>query len=766
MDDTDPDDQTTESGAPAARSSNFLVVAWQRRSLVLLFLVVGVALGGLNHLRRPAVYQASAQVLVVKKKSEALPVAGGDPRLAVYEDYVSTHLILIKSPIVVQRAVDKRNLGQLPSFAHGDPAGAIRAGLIASRDKDTPGQANNIINLTFQCGAPADAEAVLRAVIESYHDFLDETYKTVSDTALQQINRAGNLLKDDLAEKEKKYREFRQTSPLLTRGADGVNVHLQRIAELQKKETGLLERGGELRERVKAVEAARANGESAAQLLALATRPFEKQAQEASARRALEEHLFPLLLREKELLQDYGEDHPQVVRVREQIAMTRDFHRRLGSAGKEDPDGDAAARVDWLLQNLKQELALTDTARAALAGLIDEEVAKARALEVYEIQDESFRKDIGLTQQLLDQILKRLEEVNLVRDYGGFEAKVIAPPTPGAKISPVLYHSLLLGVAVGLALGFGAAYLLDLTDRSFRTPEEVRRRLGLPIVGHIPFFPSGGKAVVVTDPAGRPVELDAGLYAVHRPTSVEAETFRSVRTALYFSTHGERHKVIQVTSPSQGDGKTTVIANLAVAIAQTGRKVVLVDADLRRPRIHRAFGVRGRVGMTDLLTGDAGPADAIYPTVVPNLSVLPCGRRPPNPAELLTSPRLGEVLDDLREAYDYVLVDTPPLLAVSDPCAVAPRVDGVLLTLRVSKNGRPAAEQAHRLLAGLKVQILGVVVNGIGKDGKIRGYAYEHYRYDSPYADGYASDDPDPALGPDAPPAPALNGKAPHAPVG
>jgi capsular exopolysaccharide synthesis family protein len=182
---------------------------------------------------------------------------------------------------------------------------------------------------------------------------------------------------------------------------------------------------------------------------------------------------------------------------------------------------------------------------------------------------------------------------------------------------------------------------------------------------------------------------------------------------------------------------------VAVAIAQSGRKVILVDADLRRPRAHRIFGLTARKGLAQVIAGAAELSEVVQPTVIPNLSVLPCGARPADPAELLTLQRFSDLLEELRETYDYVLVDTPPLLAVSDPCAVAPRVDGVMLTIRVSKNGRPAAERACDLLAGLKVHVYGVVVNGVGKEGAMAGYGSAGYQYAYEYTDSYTSDEPD-----------------------
>jgi capsular exopolysaccharide synthesis family protein len=215
-----------------------------------------------------------------------------------------------------------------------------------------------------------------------------------------------------------------------------------------------------------------------------------------------------------------------------------------------------------------------------------------------------------------------------------------------------------------------------------------------------------------------------------------------------------------------GDGKSTLIANLAVAIAQSGRTVLLVDADLRRPRLHRVFGLPARKGLAQVIEGAAELAEAVRPSVVPNLSVLPCGARPSNPAELLTLPRFADLLEELRDSYDFVLLDSPPLLAVSDPCIVAPRVDGVLLTIRVSRNGRPAAERGRDLLAALRVQVFGVVVNGVGKQGAMAGYGYEHYHYAADYSAEYTSSDPETeALPADVPaahetPTPSNNGHA------
>jgi capsular exopolysaccharide synthesis family protein len=262
--------------------------------------------------------------------------------------------------------------------------------------------------------------------------------------------------------------------------------------------------------------------------------------------------------------------------------------------------------------------------------------------------------------------------------------------------------------------------------------EEIRRRLGLPVMGCIPF--------VAVDEAARKKKAVGGafnpmLITHYQPMCIAAEAFRGVRTALYFSDGGAGHKVVQFTSPTAGDGKSTVAANVAVSIAQSGKRTLLIDADLRKPRIHEIFSLSAPVGLTSVISGEAEHPDAIQDSSVPNLSILPCGPVPASPAELLTSPRFAELLRLFRDRYDFVLVDSPPVLAVTDASVVAHHVDGVLLVVRTSKNGRPIAERTRDILNTLGAKILGVVVNAVEKKGVTQyGYGYgSGYGYGTAY---------------------------------
>ena len=381
-------------------------------------------------------------------------------------------------------------------------------------------------------------------------------------------------------------------------------------------------------------------------------------------------------------------------------------------------------QVDDYLATLSQSLELIDKELETLNKLYKHEFVEFRKLSDYVEEEEKSRNAIAATNQLLAHLEKPLREIDLVKDYGGYTVESLASPGVGGKVEPRATIVYPLAAFAGMLLGGMLVWLAEVSDRSFRSPLEIRQRLGLSILGHVPHF------VLVDAPATDLADLALSLCAAHKPKSPDAEAFRGIRTALYYSTSGEGHQVIQITSPNMGDGKTTLCANLAVSIAHTGKSVLLIDADFRRPRLHRLFNLTPGCGIASILAGATQAEAAIRKTLVPNLEVLCCGSRPSNPADLFSAPQFSQLLETLRSRYDFIIIDSPPVLAVSDPTIVAPCVDGVVLVLRLTRAGRPAAERAKELLASVGATILGVVVNGFEKKGL--------QSYGGDYADGYS----------------------------
>lgn len=220
------------------------------------------------------------------------------------------------------------------------------------------------------------------------------------------------------------------------------------------------------------------------------------------------------------------------------------------------------------------------------------------------------------------------------------------------------------------------------------------------------------------------------------PTSLAAEACRSIRTNMMFISAQKEFSLFSVTSPGPVDGKTTVAISLAIAMAQAGGRVLLIDADLRRPRVHKSFGLKSDKGISNVMAGDQQLVDTICRSEVPNLDVLPCGPSPPNPAELLHTERFREILAECRSRYDRVILDSPPIGPVTDPAIIGSVADGVVLVLRSGHTTREGAQFARRHLADAGARILGLVINQTDHKGSRYGYGYGYY---APYRRYYGT---------------------------
>jgi capsular exopolysaccharide synthesis family protein len=726
------------SPSPASLGRALQVVA-RRKSLVALAVVSSLVLGALYYALAPRVYEARAQVLVIKKRPDNVP--GLDPVHGGNEDYLATQAGIIKSPVVVTRANAPKDpnrppLGALPSFqGKDDLTTAVLSQLRVTRDpKDLH---NSILELSLRASSEQDCTAGLADIIDAYKDFLDETYQNVSDETVKLVTRVRDELEKDLDRKERDYRDFRLKVPVhLLRGSNGNSFNGELLLLIHSKQLDMQIRRQEIEGRLKAFDEAWKGGRDHDTLIAMLSRLNSQSSKTPLTDTAgrvvsdgIEEKLMPALLEEKMLLQNFAENHPEVQATHQKVELARKF----------------------VVECLRHEADDLRRSEELLAASFDEHLTEAKKGVSYDIEDDTYRSDIMRVQTLYDLTVRRLQDADIIKDLGGFDAQVVGPPT-SRQVAPKSVIVFPVALVLGLLGGFGLAYAAETSDKTFRSAEEIRKRLGLAVVGHIPRIAPKQEALDAIAAGGS--ALDPILCAHHRPKSREAESYRGVRTSLYFSTRSGGHKVIQVTSPRAGDGKSTLAANVAISVAQSGKRTLLIDADLRKPRIHKLFGLDPRTGLASVIRGDCPAADAIQASEVPGLSILPCGPIPPNPAELLTSPRFQELVQELRDQYDFVLIDTPPLLAVTDPAVVTPRVDGVLLTLRLAKNGRPDAERAKGILDTLGAPVLGAVVNGMAARGQgYAAYGYGDYYYGDyeepagrkkqPADDGYYQDEAD-----------------------
>lgn len=751
-----PDEQTLLQDQRYPSSNEPLVdlprMILRHKSLVALGVVIATVLAAISYARTTPIYQSSTNVLIVNKRAEAV---SGNSMQSYFNDYMSTHKALIVSPVVVDRAIVDGNLTSLKTFSqmksYAGLTGTIIGQLSVSTGSSELGQgADNILTLSFQGTVPDECPTVVNAVLDSYKLFLADTYDDMSVDTVSLIDEAKNVLLTDLKQQEEVYREFRQKSPLMTTG-DGNGPHPvhDRLSTIQAQKSALLLSQTELESQLSSIETARAAGRDREYLsvlvsnLGLGLEVLNNQEKERTQNddRALtlerdkrdlservETMVLPLVQQEQDLIEQYGPNHPLLASVRMRIKETQGYFKKLErnllDRENNKANGEQVDSVQLCVEYLQQELGRIATSQKLLTTLYDADYELAKKLTDFELTEAEFQRNMSRTQQLYDGIIAQLQDAELVQDYGGFKADVISPAGFGYRVQPNAKSVFPISIFLGILLGLFLAYIADRTDNTFRTPEEVGAELGLPVVGHVPRFASVATARLDTDIVN--TSLAPSLCTYYRPMSAESEAYRGLRTGLYFSNRGKTHKVIQVTSPCPGDGKSTVVANLSVSIAQSGQRVLLIDADMRRPTQHIVFDIESESGLSTVIALDEDYKDAIFETAIENLWLMPVGPLPPDPSELLTSPRFGELISVVREQYDYVMIDSGPLIAVSDPSVVASQVDGILLDVRLAKTPRKQAERAREILATLDSRVLGVVVNAVG-GSEARAYGYGYY---------------------------------------
>lgn len=750
---SDWNSQPTHQYATGERASiDVLAICRHRKWTIIFFSLVATGLGYFYFTKAEPIYETSAQVLIIKRRGEtSSPISLMQGELG-YEDSMTTHGQVIKSPEIVRRAVTNPDFGipQLETFKDiplEHIHSVIIQDLVTGRAGGRDAPDSQVLQINYRSKNGLDAKTVVKSVLKSYEDFLGETYQDINNETITLITQANDKLTKKLEDENHKIQEYEKSVPIeVTAYKDGLTkaeIELkQAYDELKEIESQRLA----LSSLLETVESAQQQGKSAEVLLQLVEKNSAwKDNRFDRSPVASQNEMFPLLLAHQEALAKYGPKHPKVLEIELKIkAVTEHLESASASsvAALQEEQMKPEQRLASNIETLRLEIENSDKKKAGVLASIEVLKKDADHLRRFAAELRALYDNRQKTKELFDSVLEKFNQISLVRDHGGFETKTIWPADDVWQVEPKLLKCLAIGGLSGFLVGLAVACLVDLSDKSFRNAEQVRQELGSPLLGHIPVIPElkrnkRNKLAVEG--------ISESVMTFHKPRSTIAEAYRAVRTGLNFGIRGEGHRVIQVTSPDPGDGKSTFTANLAVSLAQTGKRVLLADADFRRPRVAKIFNVDPSTGLCGVIQGNAELANSVINSGVQNLWLLPSGPRPENPSELLGSQRFREVVETLREDYDYVLIDTPPVLAVTDPCVVAPRVDAVVLLIRITKDVRPHARRTVESLNELGANIVGVVVNGVGGvrpgTGHVFGSQYGHrYAYESGYYDSNAYD--------------------------
>ncbi len=709
----------------------FALAVRYRKNLVIMALVVTLLLGGLYYLTAPRFYAAGASLLVTQADNRTW-TPGTSPEDSWQRNLLPTYRSLISTPKVIQGAFAYFRPDQCEDFADEPRKKWVE---IVQRNLSVKSiYRTNIIEVSYRSRDPEDAVTIVNAVVDSYLRFIEETYRGTAVEIAVILNKKMGEVETELAREEARQQELRRQSGDLGISPESKVLHPlvqsaitanDEYGEAQKQRIGLevslarmqaaVRKGEDLQQHVLAV--ADAVGRDVL-LARLGLNPYT-----AGVQANLEEKLLEDQAELKSLEKSFAWDHPEVVAKSEEIRMTwqhlLEYPERIKRRATEIQDNELGPMlVEMVQQKLDEARQLEWSLRQRFQDAYNAAMRLSDELD----QLASVEHKIKWLWDMRDTLRKQLEDTGLRREGNEIRAWAVREPEVDYKpVSPNPAKTALLALAMGLALGLGAVYVLDTVDDRFRSAEEMQTLLRAPVL-----------AMVRELKAGEGVGIDA-LQAFAAPNAAESEAFRTLRTALSFADQDSNQIVI--SSPEPGDGKTTVLANLAVAMAQSGKRTLLIDADLRRPGLTALMGMRGTAGLTSVLRGEgdvAGMAAAhIRSSGFQDLDVLPSGPRPSNPAELLGSRRFSELLGWAEAVYDQVLVDSPPALATSDTIVVGRLTNAAVLVVQPAKNRRRTVTNCVESFSLMKIPLLGIVVNRVdsGRDGYYGYGGYYEYEY-------------------------------------
>jgi len=702
---TQPVDVFAPRAAPAVSPLDLLKIV--RRRIVLIaviwFLFIGITVGGTYLWARyyPS-YRADA-FIQVESPNPSLPfdIAGTPANQDLIERYVRDETVRLKSEQILSEAVNDPLLRETQWFQSFETVDDV---LIELEGELGVGgvHGSSFVRVSFATHHKDDCYKIVNAVVNQYFDEIGRTSQNQFRQQVSSFQREVDGVRRQLTEKINEIREFQKQAgiPGMTERVNAVGQRLIQtvMAVVEAQEDKL---------------AAKAIYDSYTAMGAgsMAISPETMAYVELDPRVATQQNRLLALQEELGVRQEeFGQDHRIIRDLSLRIALVSAELQRIRSQRVEEVHNQQIEQVSRMYSAaLEKEVRLRDELAEAQARQreLDENLAQYDALkEEQRILEEEFQRV---------QQHKRDLEIVLNTQPGPRITLAARAVPPRERASPKWLLNLAAGIPLGLMLGVGLAFMLEFLDTSVRTPRDVARHTSLPLLGVVPILDDEEIAIDDIEVATRTA-----------PNSMVAECFRQIRTNLFFTSPAENQKAVLVTSPSPEDGKTAVAINLAATIAQSGRRVLLVDANFRRPALYRAFANANREGLSNILIGQRQLQDLVSSTDLPQLDVLTAGPIPPNPVELLSSRYMRELLTRARETYDQIIIDAPPVLLVSDPLVLANILDGTIIICRAKTNSRGALLRTRDQLDQVGARILGVVLNAV--ETAPGGYYRRQYR--------------------------------------
>jgi len=715
--------------ATLRRIVRFLHVVRVRKGLLITSLFVAVLLGGLYFATAPRLYESSSRLYVLQMDSNVLDDAiqnqgGVRENMANYQGVLTSDLVLEE---VLQKLPAKHRI-DLKKLPRGKWIPALRKHLTVSAPRRT-----NLIDVCYRSRDPQAAAAIVNHVVDSYLKLMREIHKSSASEDVEFLTEKREKLDEETRAINAELIMLKRQMQIIS-GPDNQNINpaAERLQELNKHLIDAMNRTRESRSTLQAIREAAARGEdihqfALQQIEVVGKEVFMRQMglnpQDSWLDGRTRQQLINDQVAYKNNSAELGPNHPRMQMLAARIQERQKWLTERPANISSQMIKLAKTRLTPTLINMStQKLRYSELREQALRDEFNRESQVVSSFEALMGRIRLLNFDLGRKRELAIALATRISRTDLGKERGGLRTKIVSQPKVAkAPVSPRLLAVALVVLIGGLGTGLGIIYVLDYFDDRFRSPEELQVRAGLPVLAIVGELPSDSES--------------QGLESVrtfNEPNGSESETFRTLRTTLAFSSEPTTRLVVTSTEP--GDGKTTVLANLAVAFAQSGKRTLVIDADMRRPGMTALLDLRGQQGLSTILRSelplDTATTGNVLPTQLDTLDVIPSGPRPVNPAELLHGTRFSELLAWAESVYDQILIDAPPALAVTDAAIISRQVDGALLVVRPDKNRRRMVVRASESLAGVGAIVMGAVINHVttktGEDYYGYGYGYQY----------------------------------------
>ncbi len=704
-------------------------VIWKRKWVVLLFIVASTVGSYLHTRKQPKIYRATATLVIDRSSPNVLAgikevVELGSSGFLGLRQYFKTQYRIITSEKLAKRVVSRLSLDRNYHFLGINPKSMTKeqiekkienadpARILQRKIEAEPLEESFIVYVHVRDTDPAFAANLATEVANTYRD---------ENLAFRR--KAINLAQDDL---------------------EKLGKHLQ--TEKETSARGLLEyerqnQVGTLSKRIKDTDIRRESmtGEITKHEVLL----IELKAR-LSQKRRYERSTDPYAIADGEILDSalFQDLIAKAIEADSQHDETRylDSHPRLKKMDNLKTKYEQRAlrvarnKITAIRHLVTEQKQIIKSLRENLHDVRSEELE----LAAQELEYSWLKQRAVEAKGVYDQVSKRLLETRISKQVETNNVWVLdeAKP-PSHPISPRMRLNLFMGLLFGLIGGIAIAFLFELADKSVKTDHDLELLAHAPVLGIVPMVLHSGPTDEDNDESDS--EDDPALFVFHHPKSQAAEFCRSIRTNLMFMSPDAPLKSLLITSANAREGKTTVSASIAITMATSGSRVVLVDTDMRRPRLHNVFAIKERHGISTALINSNSIREYCYQTDIPNLDVIPCGPIPPNPAELLHTRRFQELLEELKGTYDYAIFDSPPVLPVTDSLVIGKHVDGVLMVVRAGVTSKRAVSQSKHSMDKIGVRLFGCVMNHV--DAHQKNYRYYYHYYGGKYQASETTDE-------------------------